>query len=200
MRASIPNIVDFAHQLTRPVRRAKGDDGSFPPQQTSLPDRVAAIVLGRIADFPLWRSFTMSPLLVGDGSFRVLDGYDRESGLYGLDPIIVDVPERPSDADAGQAFLRVRERFKTFPFADAETVLGDDGVNVVVDLTKRPGADESAFLTGLLGAVSYLLVAHRARFGCQRAANLRQRHWQRAADAKRVAPRLRRRHPERQRH
>src|SRR4051812_38160314 len=50
MRASIPNIVDFAHQLTRPVRRVKGDDGSFQLQRTSLPDRVAAIVLGRIND------------------------------------------------------------------------------------------------------------------------------------------------------
>ena len=66
-------------------------------------------------------------------------------GLTGL------VPERPTMFDAEAALLRVRETFKTFCFADAETIASDGGV--VVDIRKRPGRHESSFLNALLTAV-----------------------------------------------
>ena len=63
------------------------------------------------------------------------------------------VPERPTKADATSALRLIRETFKTFCFADAETV--DDAVAgvPVVDTSKPPGRDESAFLVALLTAV-----------------------------------------------
>jgi putative DNA primase/helicase len=150
--ASVASIVDLAHRHTRPVQRVKGDDG-HQLQRTRLPPIVAGIVQERLGEFPRWRSFTLAPFLKADGSIRVLDGYDIESGLYGLDPVDVDVPPDPVDEDAKAALLRLRCRFATFPFADSPTVPGAGGVNLV-DILKPPGADESAFFAGLLSAVA----------------------------------------------
>jgi hypothetical protein len=61
------------------------------------------------------------------------------------------VPERPTKLDAVVALHRVRETFKTFCFADAETLGEDEGAEV--DVTKPPGRDESSFLIALLTAV-----------------------------------------------
>ena len=151
--ASVSSITDDAHAYTRPVKRVKGDDGKLQLQRCALPRAIAGIVQERVGVFPKWRSFTNAPLLMPDGEIRVLDGYDSASGLYGLNPINVDVPPDPKEADAKAALLRVRRRSSTFPFEDAPTVRGAGGINLV-DLTKPPGGDESAFLTGLLSAVA----------------------------------------------
>ena len=63
------------------------------------------------------------------------------------------VPERPTKENAAAALRLIRETFKTFCFADAETVdVTATGV-ALVDTSGAPGKDESAFLTALLTAV-----------------------------------------------
>jgi hypothetical protein len=62
------------------------------------------------------------------------------------------VPELPTRNDAEAALRLVRETFKTFCFADAET-LGDASGVAIVDTSKAPGRDESSFLVALLTAV-----------------------------------------------
>jgi hypothetical protein len=58
----------------------------------------------------------------------------------------------PTLDDAKVALHLLRERFKTFPFADAVRI-HDAALGVeVVDLSKHPGKDESAFLTAVLTA------------------------------------------------
>jgi putative DNA primase/helicase len=149
--ASLSSIIDDAHRLTRPVKRTKGDDGKLQVQRCPLPRTVPGIVQERLNVFPKWRAFTNAPLLLPDGGIRVLDGYDHASGLFGLNPINVDVPPDPTEADAKAALRRVRGRFQTFPFEDSPTVSDGGGVNLV-DLSRDPGGDESALLVGLLSA------------------------------------------------
>ena len=63
------------------------------------------------------------------------------------------VPERPTEEDARSALHYLRETFKTFCFADAETILDPNSEGAVVNTAKPPGKDESAFLAALLTAV-----------------------------------------------
>ena len=59
----------------------------------------------------------------------------------------------PSREDAVTALLRLRLRFRTFAFADAERTAQVGAPVPVVDVAKPPGSDESAFLCALLTAV-----------------------------------------------
>ena len=63
------------------------------------------------------------------------------------------VPERPTKGEAAAALRLIRDTFKTFCFADAETIDDAAGGVAVVDLSKPPGRDESSFLVALLTAV-----------------------------------------------
>jgi hypothetical protein len=63
------------------------------------------------------------------------------------------VPARPTRDQAAVAVLRIRETFKTFPFADAEMLDNPCGYGAVVDTSKPPGRDESSFLAALSTAV-----------------------------------------------
>src|SRR5262245_44672656 len=69
-----------------------------------------------------FKGITTSPILDSDGSFRVANGYDQQSGLYCHNVPELNVPERPTEADARAALLRLRRFFRTFPFADSERV------------------------------------------------------------------------------
>ena len=75
-------------------------------------------------------------------------------GTYGMVPVPGHSPKDSiAEAVAAASLMVIRETFKTFCFADAETIydaaLGLD----VVDTSKPPGKDESAFLVTLLTAV-----------------------------------------------
>jgi hypothetical protein len=63
------------------------------------------------------------------------------------------VPEQPTVDDAAVALRLIRETFKTFCFADAETIRDDASGLDLVDTGKPPGKDESGFLAALLTAV-----------------------------------------------
>jgi hypothetical protein len=64
-----------------------------------------------------FRGITTSPILKGDGTVRIADGYDRETGLWCHNIPDLNIPERPTDLDAQDALHRLRRFFRTFPFA-----------------------------------------------------------------------------------
>jgi hypothetical protein len=63
------------------------------------------------------------------------------------------VSAKPSIGDAAAALRTIRETFKTFCFADAQTIEPVAGGVATVDTSKAPGRDESSFLVALLTAV-----------------------------------------------
>src|SRR6185436_12421065 len=88
-----------------------------------------------------------------DGSIRIADGYDPVSTLWYCGVPQLRVPLHPSLADVQRALSLLREAFRTFPFADSPRIWDINLGVYVVDLTKPPAIDESAFLVGLLTAV-----------------------------------------------
>ena len=99
-----------------------------------------------------FRGITTAPILKNDGSIRIASGYDRETGLWCHNIPDLNIPERPTEADARAALHRVRRFFRTFPFADGAR-LPDAEQAEVNDLERSPGLDESIFLVALLTAV-----------------------------------------------
>jgi hypothetical protein len=63
------------------------------------------------------------------------------------------VPEQPTKDVANSSLYLVRDTFKTFCFGDAEIVKDKVTGLPIVDISKPPGQDESAFLVALLTAV-----------------------------------------------
>lgn len=153
-----PNLCRLVHSVCRPFRidrNGRAVDCAFPPL-------MAVMYLDARGewDLPVLNGIVSSPLLRADGSIGVTSGYDRDTGLWGADvPDLADlIPARPSRDEANAALLRVRSRFRTFPFADATTVVPDDPydpyASPTVDISAPPGKDEAAFLTALLTAVA----------------------------------------------
>jgi hypothetical protein len=62
-------------------------------------------------------------------------------------------PARPARVDAEAALELLRQTFRTFPFGDAPRRWDASLAAEVIDITKPPGLDESAFLVALLTAV-----------------------------------------------
>jgi hypothetical protein len=97
---------------------------------------------------------TSMPILHGDGLITCAAGYDSETGLWQHNVPALNVPERPTYAEAEAALASLRYRFSTFPFADAEMV-HDPALGILrVRQDRPPGLDESSYLTGLLTAVA----------------------------------------------
>ena len=91
-----------------------------------------------------------------DGTINSTEGYDPASGMWceNVPDLTGLVPERPTKDEAAAALRLIRETFKTFCFADAETI--DDaagGVAVVDTEPSRRAGTNSAFLVALLTAV-----------------------------------------------
>jgi hypothetical protein len=145
------NVVIEVHRLCQPM--GTGRKGAVVP--VTLPDRVAQMYLDMRGDWrlPSLAGVTTSPLLSADGTFRVVEGYDRATRLLCCDIPHLNVVERPTKADAAAAMAVLRGAFRTFPFADSPRCW-DHALGIeVVDLTRLPGRDESAFLVSLLTAV-----------------------------------------------
>jgi putative DNA primase/helicase len=143
-------IVLEAHQLCRPVK-TQGDE----PVSVTLPERVARMYLHLSGewDLPPLAGITTAPVLSGDGAVRAAEGYDPISQLWSAAVPPLTIPDQPSRGQAEAALRVLRERFRTFPFADArrrhDNRLGVD----VIDLHKAPDMDESAFLVALLTGI-----------------------------------------------
>jgi hypothetical protein len=151
-----PDMVIYqTHMVCRPYKTKKLPDGTVIDVNVCLPFSIARMYLG-------WRGWRLrplngiasSPLLMNDGTINATAGYDANSGMWCESvPDLSLVPNHPTLEHAAAAFRRIRERFKTFCFGDSITThdraLGVD----VVDTSRRPGKDESAFLVGLLTAI-----------------------------------------------
>jgi hypothetical protein len=148
-------IVLAAHSVCRPFRRKGMKDGSGADVDVCLPRSLAVMYLDWHGEWrlPPLNGITSSPLLRDDGTIIYKRGYDRQTGMFCENvPDLGDVvTDHPTEDDAAAALLRIRDTFKTFCFADSDTILTS---NIsVVDTTKPPGKDESAFLATLLTAV-----------------------------------------------
>ena len=95
-----------------------------------------------------------APLLQDDGTINSTEGYDPASGMWceNVPDLTGLISEQPTRNEAEAALRLIRETFKTFCFADAETLDDPSGV-AVVDTGKAPGRDEFSFLVALLTAV-----------------------------------------------
>lgn len=102
----------------------------------------------------LLKGTTSMPILHGDGRITCAAGYDDETALWQHNVPELNVPVRPTYAEAEAALVSLRHRFSTFPFADAEMV-HDPALGILrVRQDLPPGLDESSYLTGMLTAVA----------------------------------------------
>jgi hypothetical protein len=149
-------LVMITHENSRPFSVKAKEDGTFAEADARFPRALATMYLdgrGRWGLLPL-NGVTTSPLLREDGDIVSVPGYDAATGMWLDNPpdLAEGIPDRPSRGEAERALLVIREQFKTFCFADAETVVGPGKINLV-DVARPPGRDESAFLAALMGAV-----------------------------------------------
>lgn len=138
------------------VFRASMKNGDIVEVPASIPLMVARLYGHLASERGLRRlnGITSSPILHLDGSFNSVEGYDPVSGLWVCNVPTLNVPENPSLQLAKAALARLRERFSTFPFADA-AMKHDPGLGILrVRQDLPPGLDESSYLTGLLTAVA----------------------------------------------
>jgi hypothetical protein len=153
---TISGVVNEAHRVARPwIWVRNRNSGELERKDITLPERVAKLYLDDRDGWGLrpLDGITSAPLLHDDGTIRVAEGYDPETRLWCERVPAVTVPAAPSREDAAAALLRLRRWFRSFPFGDAARVAEAGAPVPVVDVTKPPGADESALLCGLMTAV-----------------------------------------------
>ena len=141
----------FAHEVCTPVKMVK--DKKF---RATLSKDIANLYLhGLVGQWGLkpFNGITTAPILASDGSFRTGSGYDEATGLWCHRIPDVHVPEQPTKIQAKASLGVLRRFFRTFAFADAETIrdntLGVDVINPSANI----GLDESTFLVSLMTAV-----------------------------------------------
>ena len=137
----------WVHELCRPV--ALDDKGNEKP--ITYPERAAKMLVDAVHLFPPLDGIATSPLLAPDGTIRSHEGYDLATRLYCARAPRVNVPNKPSKAEAEAALLKLRQVFETFPFAGSQRITAGDLDHV--DLGLPPGEAESAYLAGLLTAI-----------------------------------------------
>jgi hypothetical protein len=137
-------VVIEAHALARPVA------GDVP---VTLPHRAARLYLA-LDEWGLrpLNGLTTAPLLFQDGSLRLAEGYDAQTGLWCASVPHIELHAAPNLEEAKAALAVLRRAFRTFSFADAPRLTDSSGVEMV-DLSKPAAQDESAFLCGLLTAI-----------------------------------------------
>ncbi|MGC1357540.1 MAG: hypothetical protein WA851_17460, partial [Xanthobacteraceae bacterium] len=150
-------FVLMAHAVCRPYLIKIKKDGTHEEVDARLPRSLAVMYLDWRGkwDLPVLNGIASVPLLQDDGGIKSGDGYDSASGMWceNVPDLAELVPEQPTKDDARAALALIRDAFKTFCFADAVTVYDADCGVPVVDVSKSPGRDESAFLVALLTAV-----------------------------------------------
>jgi hypothetical protein len=151
------SLVLLAHQVCRPYQLKQQRDGTVIEANVGLSTTFARMYLDWHGEWnlPPLNGITSAPLLEPDGSITSGVGYHHATGIWREKvPDLADcVPDSPSAEEAAAALLYVRETFKTFCFADAEVVTDPETGGLVVDTSRPPGKDESAFLVALLTAV-----------------------------------------------
>jgi hypothetical protein len=138
------------------VRKEK-PDGTIDDKNARLPRNLAVMYLewrGAWNLSPL-NGIASAPILTDDGAIHSAEGYDPETGMWreNVPDLSGLIPENPTDAQAAAALRLVRDTFKTFCFADAETIFDPTSGIEFVDISMPPGRDESCFLSALMTAV-----------------------------------------------
>jgi hypothetical protein len=150
-------IVMMVHSICRPYF-LKVREGQTFEVDCRLPTQIATMYLHWSGNWQLRAldGICSSPLMRNDGSVHVAPGYDQFSRLWleGIPDVGPLIPQLPTESDAQNALRHIRERFRTFCFADAKTLPSAPGGEPLIDLSYPPGQDESAFLTALVTAVS----------------------------------------------
>ena len=151
-------LVLKVHMIARPFRVKNKSDGSAFEVDARLPKSHAMMYLDWRGEWNLrpLNGIASVPLLRADGSIFSTEGYDASSGMWleNMPDLTGLVLEHPTLVDAEAALLTVRNTFRTFCFADADTVEDPCMGTQLVDTNKPPGRDESAFLHALLTAVA----------------------------------------------
>lgn len=150
-------LVLMAHAVCRPYVLKAKKDGALYEADARLPRSFAIMYLDWRGEWrlPALNGIATAPLLQDNGTIKSAEGYDSVSGMWreNVPDLTQLVPERPTKDEAASALRLIRNTFKTFCFADAETI-DDAGAEVaMVDQSKPPGRDESSFLAALLTAV-----------------------------------------------
>ena len=150
-------LVLMAHLVCRPYVVKKAKDGTLSEVDARLPRSFSVMYLDWHGEWrlPPLNGIATAPLLQDDGTISRADGYDPASGMWceSVPDLSGLVPERPAKHQAASALRLIRNTFKTFCFADAETIYDAAAGVPLVDLSKPPGRDESSFLVALLTAV-----------------------------------------------
>ena len=150
-------LVMIAHQICRPYTSKELSDGSIVEKHTRLPLDVARMYLAWQGDWklPFLHGISSTPMLTEEGSIHSSPGYDPLSGIWceNVPDLSGLVPNQPTQVDAEDALRKIRHTFKTFCFADAETLFDADTGVEIINLDHPPGVDESGFLAALLTAV-----------------------------------------------
>jgi hypothetical protein len=150
-------LVRTSHAMCRPYVLKAKHDGTTYEADARLPRSFAVMYLDWRGEWrlPTFNGIATAPLLKDDGTIKSIEGYDATSGMWceNVPDLTTLVPDRPSKDEATWALRFIRDTFKTFCFADAETIDDGDGSVPIVDVSKPPGRDESSFLVALLTAV-----------------------------------------------
>ncbi len=156
-RLTPDGLVLTAHSACRPYALKTKPDGSVYEADARLPRAFAVMYLDWRGEWrlPPLNGIAAAPSLKHDGTISCRDGYDAASGMWceNLPDLMGRVPSRPARTEAAAALALIRDTFKTFCFADAETANDTAGGVAMVDIAKPPGRDESAFLIAVLTAV-----------------------------------------------
>ena len=121
----------LAHEISIPtkVRIMKGTKGKVGRTPAPLSKDIAQLYLhGLEGSWGLkpFRGIVTAPILSGDGSIRSASGYDARSGLWCHNIPNITVPANPTKSDAERALRKLRQFFRTFPFADAMRLTDPD--------------------------------------------------------------------------
>src|SRR5262249_43653071 len=150
-------MVLMAHGACRPYVIKAKKDGTLYEADARLPRSFAVMYLDWRGEWrlPGFCGIATAPPLADAGTIQSAPRDAPTSGMWAesVPDLTALVPDRPTKADVVSSLRLIRETFKTFCFADAETI-DDVAAGVpVVDVSKPPGRDESSFLVALLTAV-----------------------------------------------
>ena len=154
---SADSLVMLIHSVCRPYVMRLDRKGAAKPVDCRFPRAMAVMYLDWKGAWKLrpLNGLASTPLLSSDGSIRSARGYDTTSGFWleNVPDVSALIPSHPTRADAMGALRLLRRTFSTFCFADAITIRVPGIEQPIVDVEAPPGADETAFLVGLLTAV-----------------------------------------------
>ncbi len=150
-------LVMTAHSVCRPYVVKEKSDGTIDAKNARLPRNLAVMYLEWRGEWnlPPLNGIASAPMLSDDGTIHSAAGYDPETGMWreNVPDLSGLIPECPTKAEAAAALRLVRETFKTFCFADAETTYDPTSGIELIDTNRTPGRDESGFLAALMTAV-----------------------------------------------